>query len=167
MKDIVVGFFRFTLWTSFVLSLAKILISPVGDEYARVEDYRMSLPGVSQYDTPEKREARYLRKLGQAVNPYGLAPLILVLSAGFLALLEVGSRILAKLTDLTALTEAGLDESAAAMQRAARLGPAAVAAEALIAGGLAAAARKPKGEAMTTMARPPMASVSPKPKSAV
>jgi hypothetical protein len=137
-------FTKFLLWSALILSAVVTCASPFVERQEKIA--RAGSEASDRYfgGTPNA-QGRFIFDLNWEMNRYSGAPTIFVLSAGFLALLTVGSHILAKLTDLAALTEAGLDESAAAMRRAARLGPAAVAAEALIAGGLAAAARKPKG----------------------
>jgi len=114
MKDVVVGFYRFILWTCFVLSLVSIPLREHGQQLSETSDYLASLAGSND---PREREARYLRRLAHAVNPYGLAPLLMVLSAGFLALIETQRR---NAESIIAAITAGPDATAAAIRRAVR-----------------------------------------------
>src|SRR5580658_2400832 len=98
-------FTEFILCTTLALSLVSIPLREYSNHLVETSDYTANLTNSGD---AQQREARYLRRVGQAVNPNGATPVVLVLSAGFLALLTVGRRILSKLTDLAALTEAGL-----------------------------------------------------------
>ncbi len=75
------GFLR----SVFFLSLFCTIVSPYGDTMSQISDDQ-----TERYGRPDgfAREQIYMRKFARAVNPHGIAPVLMVLSAGFLVILR-------------------------------------------------------------------------------
>src|ERR1017187_3286534 len=93
VAQIEAGGLAFFLRAIFALSLVYIVVSPFGDSMSQMSD-----DSTERYGHPDAsgREEIYMRKLARAVNPNGVAPILMTLSAGFLAILR-GQRASAEL----------------------------------------------------------------------
>jgi hypothetical protein len=120
LKYMNVGTLPALLWIILGVSVALMIALPWGEENFRAEDYRRSLGG--DHDARD-RENWYLRKLANAVNPLGVAPITMTLSAGFLAVLRA-QRVAATL--MLAALQAAPDATAEAIRRTAKAKPPAV-----------------------------------------
>ena len=92
VQDINVGNIPVLLWIIVVISFLSMIWQPWLEEVERAQNYRNSLPGVAEYIDARQHEFHYMRRLGRAINPWGLAPVTFTLSLGFLALLR-GQRV--------------------------------------------------------------------------
>jgi len=88
VSDKTLGFLNGFLWVVFVLSVLSFPIGSLGVSMDEIAEHNMSLAREYRGE-PKHHENWYPKKLGREINPHGAAPILMVLSAGFLAVIRV------------------------------------------------------------------------------
>ncbi len=117
MKFTTLGFLTFLLWAVFRFSFLVFFHAIWLEGIEQTEDYKSHLPGAESYYDARKREDIYLKKLGRTVNPNGYAPVLFVLSGGFLAVMRTQRLVGSILLDAI---RSSPDATAEALRRAAK-----------------------------------------------
>jgi hypothetical protein len=117
MKDRRLTLMSIALWLAFLASLAALTLGTWGRELRRASDYSRELSGgLDMCD----REAIANHRLADEFLPYGLSPVCLILSVGFLPVLRMQARAAARTIEAIERSRPAPDELAAALRAAAR-----------------------------------------------